>query len=171
LDGFYGDTAATVAIGKISNTAQDLLRVALESLRKGIEAVKPGGRIGDIGQAIQSCVEPQGYSVVRDFVGHGIGRFFHEEPQVPHYGRKNVGLRLKPGMTFTIEPMINEGRWEAKILSDNWTAVTIDGGLSAQYEHTLAVTKEGVDILTLPEGAEGFTIPGNYVIGRSGERR
>jgi len=126
------------------------VEVTEECLRRGIAAVKPGGRVGDIGAAIQEYAEAQGYSVVRDFVGHGVGRQFHTAPQIPHYGERGKGEKLRPGMVFTIEPMINEGTWEVKVLSDGWTAVTLDGKLSAQFEHTVAVTETGVEILTLP---------------------
>lgn len=112
--------------------------------------MRPGGRVGDIGAAIQEYAESQGYSVVRDFVGHGVGRQFHTAPQIPHYGERGKGEKLRPGMVFTIEPMINEGTWEVKVLADGWTAVTADGKLSAQFEHTVAVTETGVEILTLP---------------------
>ena len=117
----------------------------------GIAEVKPGGRIGDIGAAIQEYAEAQGFSVVRDFVGHGISNIFHTAPDIPHYGTRDKGKRLRPGMVFTIEPMINEGTYEVEVLSDGWTAVTRDRKLSAQFEHTIAVTEDGVEILTLPE--------------------
>jgi len=126
-----------------------LVEVTEECLYRGINAVKPNGRIGDIGAAIQEYAESCGFSVVRNFVGHGIGRVFHTAPQVPHYGKKGTGKKIRPGMVFTIEPMINEGTWESDILDDNWTAVTKDRKLSAQFEHTIAVTKEGVEILTV----------------------
>lgn len=131
--------------------AEKLVKVTEECLRLGIEAVKPGGKIGDIGAAIQSHAEAQGFSVVRDFVGHGISKIFHTAPQIPHYGKAGKGKRLRPGMVFTIEPMINEGTWEAVLLDDGWTAITKDGKLSAQFEHTIAVTEDGVEILTLGE--------------------
>jgi len=125
-------------------------------MMRGIAAVKPGGRIGDIGAAIQEYAEAHGFSVVRDFVGHGINREFHTAPQVPHYGVKGKGKRLRKGMVFTIEPMINEGTYEAQVLDDNWTAITKDGKLSAQFEHTIAVTDSGVEILTLPESKDEY---------------
>ncbi len=149
LDGYYGDTARTFGVGEISEKAQKLLETTEKAMYLGIAEVKSGARLGDVGAAVQECVEPQGYSVVRDFVGHGVGRKFHEEPSVPHYGRRGQGLRLKTGMVFTIEPMINTGSYGIKILKDNWTAVTTDGGWSAQFEHTIAVTPAGSDILTL----------------------
>jgi methionyl aminopeptidase len=151
LDGYHGDTSKTFFVGTPSPTAKKLVEVTEECLHRGIAAVEPGGRIGDIGAAIQEYAEAHGFSVVRDFVGHGISHIFHTAPQIPHYGTKGKGKRLKPGMVFTIEPMINEGTWEAVVLEDGWTAVTKDGKLSAQFEHTIAVTKEGVEILTLPD--------------------
>ena len=151
LGGYHGDTSKTFYVGKVSDPARKLVETTHEAMMRGIQAVTLGGRIGDIGAAIQSFVEPFGYSVVRDFVGHGIGRIFHEDPQVPHYGKKGTGKRIEAGMVFTIEPMVNEGDWPAEILEDDWTAVTIDGKLSAQFEHTIAVRSDGkVEILTLP---------------------
>lgn len=149
VDGFHGDTSRTFFVGTPSPMAKKLVEVTEECLRRGIAAVSPNGRIGDIGAAIQEYAESQGFSVVRDFVGHGINRVFHTPPQIPHYGTRGTGKRLRPGMVFTIEPMINEGTYEAKILKDGWTAITKDKKLSAQFEHTVAVTRQGVDILTL----------------------
>ena len=149
LDGYHGDTSRTFFVGTPSPKAKNLVEVTEECLKRGISAVKPGGRIGDIGAAIQEYAEGKGFSVVRDFVGHGVGRIFHTAPQIPHYGTRGKGKRFRPGMVFTIEPMINEGTWEAQILEAGWTALTKDGKLSAQFEHTIAVTKEGVEILTL----------------------
>lgn len=146
--GFHGDTSATFYVGKPSAEARKVVEVARKSLELGIAQVKPGGRLGDIGAAIQEHAEGQGCSVVRDFVGHGIGRMFHDEPKVSHVGQWGRGIRLKPGMTFTIEPMINLGGWEVRILDDDWTAVTADGSLSAQFEHTVLVTESGHEILT-----------------------
>ena len=151
LDGFYGDTARTYCVGEVSPQARKLAEATEKSMYLGISEVKSGARLGDIGAAIQDFIEPQGFSVVRDFVGHGVGREFHEEPSVAHYGRRGTGLRLKTGMVFTVEPMINQGVWNVKILKDNWTTVTTDGKLSAQFEHTVAVTADGYDILTLSE--------------------
>lgn len=165
VDGFFGDNAATIAVGQASEETQRLLAATLESLRRGIASVRPNNRLGDIGHAIQSYVEPLGYSVVRDFVGHGIGRTFHEDPQVPHYGKPNRGPKLRPGMTFTIEPMINAGVPQSRILSDGWTAVTLDGKLSAQFEHTIAVTPEGVEILTMQNEDGSWEAPGRYAAG------
>ncbi|NEO27525.1 MAG: type I methionyl aminopeptidase, partial [Kamptonema sp. SIO4C4] len=145
LDGYHGDTSRTFFVGTPSPTAKKLVEVTEECLHRGIAAVQPGGRIGDIGAAIQEYAEGHGFSVVRDFVGHGINRVFHTAPQVPHYGTKGKGKRLRPGMVFTIEPMINEGTWEAEVQEDGWTALTKDRKLSAQFEHTLAVTPEGVE--------------------------
>jgi len=146
--GFHGDTSATFYIGTPSEDAKRVTEVARRCLALGIAEVKPGARLGDIGAAIQDFAHQHGCSVVRDFVGHGIGRKFHEEPKVEHYGRRGSGKRLKPGMTFTIEPMINLGSYQVKILDDEWTAVTLDGSLSAQFEHTILVTETGCEILT-----------------------
>jgi methionyl aminopeptidase len=148
VDGWYGDTSRTFFVGKPSAKAKKLVEVTEESLRRGIAVVKPGARIGDIGKAIQTYAEAQGFSVVRDFVGHGIGRTFHSAPQVPHYYQSR-GIRLEKGMCFTIEPMINEGTWEIEVLDDGWTAITADKKLSAQFEHTLIVTDEGCELVTL----------------------
>ncbi|MDY6781973.1 MAG: type I methionyl aminopeptidase [Cyanobacteriota bacterium] len=149
LDGYHGDTSRTFFVGTPSSVARKLVEVTEECLRRGIAAVKPGARIGDIGAAIQDYAEACGFSVVRDFVGHGVNTVFHTAPQIPHYGTRGKGKRLRKGMVFTIEPMINEGTWEAVVLEDGWTALTKDGKLSAQFEHTIAVTDEGVEILTL----------------------
>jgi len=151
LDGYHGDTSRTFFVGTPSPNAKKLVETTYECMMKGIYAVQPGGRIGDIGAAIQEYAESQGFSVVRDFVGHGINRVFHTSPQVPHYGTRGKGKRLRPGMVFTVEPMINEGTYQPEMLPDKWTAVTKDRKLSAQFEHTIAVTREGVEILTLPE--------------------
>src|SRR4028119_2351873 len=151
VDGYHGDTSKTFMVGEPSPIARQLVEVTEECLRRGIAAVQPGARVGDIGAAIQEYAEAQGFSVVRDFVGHGVSNIFHTAPQIPHYGTRGKGKRLHPGMVFTIEPMINEGTWEVKLLGDGWTAVTIDRKLSAQFEHTIAVTESGVEILTLRE--------------------
>ncbi|MDE2511756.1 MAG: type I methionyl aminopeptidase [Elusimicrobia bacterium] len=150
IDRFYGDSAVTIPVGNISTDAANLIRVTRESLMKGIEAVKAGGRVGDIGAAVQSHAEASGYGVVREFVGHGIGRALHEEPPIPNYGKAGTGPRLKAGMVIAIEPMINLGTAEVETLADGWTAVTKDRKLSAHFEHTVAVTETGYDILTLP---------------------
>jgi methionyl aminopeptidase len=165
VDGFHGDNAATIPVGpkeRIRPEVMRLLEATLEANRLGIAAVRPGARIGDIGHAIQGATEPLGFSVVRDFVGHGVGRGFHEAPQVPHYGTPGRGLRLTPGLAFTIEPMINEGTYETRLLSDGWTAVTADGKLSAQYEHSLAVTDDGVRILTVQNDEGTWEPPGRW---------
>ncbi|MBP1930992.1 type I methionyl aminopeptidase [Ammoniphilus resinae] len=148
LNGWLADSAWSYAVGEISEKAQKLLDVTKESLYKGIEKAVIGNRIGDISYAIQSFVEPLGYSVVRDFTGHGIGKVMHEDPAVPHYGPAGRGPRLKEGMVITIEPMINTGKYHSKVDEDGWTARTRDGSLSAQYEHTIAITKDGPVILT-----------------------
>ena len=148
-EGWYGDSARTVAVGTISPDAQKLLEVTEESLMRGIAECREGNRVFDIGHAIQNYVEPFGYGVVREFVGHGIGRALHEEPQVPNYGPKGKGLPLKVGMVIAIEPMINAGHHDVKVLSDGWTAVTKDRSLSAHFEHTVAITSQGPEILTL----------------------
>ena len=148
LNGFYGDSAVTVPVGKVSDDAATLLRVTRESLEKGIAQVRLGGRISDIGHAIQQHVEKHGFSVVREFVGHGIGAALHEEPQIANYGEPGRGPRLAEGMTLAIEPMVNIGRPAVKVLVDGWTAVTKDGSLSAHFEHTVAVTKTGPLVLT-----------------------
>lgn len=149
VDGYHGDTSKTFFVGEPSPLARKLVEVTQECLMRGIAEVKPGARIGDIGAAIQAYAEANGFSVVRDFVGHGIGRIFHCAPQIPHYGTRGKGKKLRPGMVFTIEPMINEGTWEVEVQADKWTALTKDRKLSAQFEHTVAVTETGVDILTL----------------------
>jgi methionyl aminopeptidase len=146
--GFHGDTSATFYVGTPNEAAKHVTEVSRRSLDLGIAQVKPGARLGDIGAAIQEYAEAQQCSVVRQFVGHGIGRGFHEDPQVSHVGQWGRGARLKPGMTFTIEPMINLGTWQVRILDDDWTAVTEDGSLSAQFEHTLLVTTTGCEVLT-----------------------
>ncbi len=146
--GFHGDTSATFYIGEPSEDAKRVVEVCRRCLELGIAEVKPGARLGDIGAAIQEFAEANGCEVVRDFVGHGIGRKFHDEPKVHHFGRRGRGVRLRPGMTFTIEPMINLGTWEVDVLDDDWTAVTADGALSAQFEHTVLVTDDGVEVLT-----------------------
>jgi len=149
LDGFYGDSAVTVPIGRVSGEADRLLRVTEEALFRGIDAVKPGARVSDIGAAVQAHVEAQGMSVVREFVGHGIGTSLHEEPQIANYGPGGRGPRLAEGMVLAIEPMVNAGRAGVKVLDDGWTAVTRDGSLSAHFEHTVVVTGDGTEILTL----------------------
>lgn len=151
MDGFYGDAAVTLPVGRVSPVAERLIRVTKEALMLGIEKVKPGYRVSDISHVIQRHVEANGFSVVRSFVGHGIGRSLHEDPQIPNFGDPGRGPRLREGMTLAIEPMVNEGRYEVSILDDGWTAVTTDGSLSAHWEHTVAVTKNGARILTKTE--------------------
>ena len=147
-NGYHGDSSRTFLVGEVSPIARRLVEVTEKALWVGIEAVQLGGRVGDIGAAIQEYAEGEGFSVVRDFVGHGVHRIFHAEPQIPHYGVRGKGKKIRPGMVFTIEPMLNEGSHEVDLLDDKWTAVTKDGMLSAQFEHTLAVTKSGVEVLT-----------------------
>lgn len=151
LKGYYGDTARTYCVGNVPAEGRRLAEATEKSMYLGINEIKPGARLGDIGAAIQGFIEAQGFSVVRDFVGHGVGREFHEEPSVAHFGRRGTGLRLKEGMVLTVEPMINQGAYNTRVLDDGWTAVTTDGCLSAQFEHTVAVTKDGFDILTLSD--------------------
>jgi methionyl aminopeptidase len=147
-DGYYGDTSATFYVGTPSDEAKHLVEVTRRSLELGIEQVRDGARLGDIGAAIQGYAESQGCSVVRDFVGHGVGQRFHMPPNVPHYGRWGQGPRLKAGMVFTIEPMINLGTWECEVMDDQWTVLTADRRWSAQFEHTVLVTRAGCEVLT-----------------------
>lgn len=149
LDGWFGDTSRMFAVGKIGVRAAKLIDTTYEAMMRGIEVVRPGATLGDIGHAIQSFTEKQGFSVVRDFCGHGIGQIFHTAPNVVHYGKPGMGLELREGMFFTIEPMINAGRYDVKILDDGWTAVTRDKSLSAQFEHTIGVTATGYEIFTV----------------------
>jgi methionyl aminopeptidase len=150
LDGYYGDSAITVAVGsRIDPKTQRLLDVTQRSLEVGIEAARVGAHLGDIGAAVQEVVEREGFSVVREFVGHGIGTRLHEEPQVPNFGKRGSGLKLKAGMVLAIEPMVNAGKPTVKVLGDKWTAVTTDGSMSAHFEHCVAVTAEGPQVLTL----------------------
>ena len=151
-DGYHGDTSKMFFVGEPSIQARRLVQVTHEAMLKGIEAVRPGVRLGDLGHVIQQHAETHGFSVVREYCGHGIGREFHEDPQVLHYGQPGTGMELQPGMTFTIEPMINAGKKEIKLLPDNWTVVTRDHSLSAQWEHTVLVTDTGHDILTVVPG-------------------
>lgn len=147
-DDFYGDAAITVPVGDVGRPIASLLKATEESLYHGISKAVPGARLSDISSAIQTYVEDRGFSVVRDFVGHGIGRSLHEEPQIPNFGSPGKGIRLKPGMVLAIEPMINEKSYEVEVLNDGWTVVTKDGGYSAHFEHTVAITENGPDILT-----------------------
>jgi len=157
VNDYYGDTSRMFTVGEISVKAKNLINSTYESMMNAIKILKPGSKLGDIGYEIQSYVEEKGFSVVRDFCGHGISNTFHEPPNVLHYGKKDTGQELKPGMTFTIEPMINAGKYESKLLNDGWTAVTKDKSLSAQYEHTLGITENGYEIFT--ESVKGYTKP------------
>lgn len=151
LEGLFTDSAISVAVGEVSEEKQKLMDITRQSLMIGIEQVKPGHRLGDIGSAIQKHCEQNGFAVVRDLVGHGVGQKLHEDPAVPNYGKSGQGLLLREGMTLAIEPMVNTGTWRVRTLSDRWTIVTEDSLPSAHYEHTVAVTAEGADILTLEE--------------------
>jgi methionyl aminopeptidase len=152
-DGYYGDAAVTVPVGKISESARRLLEVTKQALFLGIDQAVPEHRLSDISHAIQSHVEAAGFSVVRKFVGHGIGKDLHEDPQIPNYGKPGVGLRLRPGMVFAIEPMVNMGGYDVETLEDGWTTVTKDGGLSAHFEHSVAITEDGPIILSMSDGS------------------
>ena len=158
-DGYHGDTSRMFLIGEPSVLARRVVRVAWECMRIGIQMVRPGVRLGDIGHAIQTHAESNNCSIVREYCGHGIGREFHEEPQVLHYGRPGTGLELVPGMTFTIEPMVNAGKRHTRLLPDGWTVVTKDHSLSAQWEHTILVTDSGFEVLTLRTGEVLEQIP------------
>ena len=153
-DGFHGDTSKMYCVGEPSVLAKRLVQVTHDAMLTGIDMVKPGVRLGDIGHAIQTHAESHGFSVVREYCGHGIGRVYHEDPQVLHYGTPDTGLELKPGMTFTIEPMINAGKRHVRLLPDGWTVVTKDHSLSAQWEHTILVTNVGHEVLTKRAGGE-----------------
>ena len=157
VDDYHGDTSRMFGVGNISVKGKNLIDTTYESMMNGIKILKPGIKVGDIGYEIQSYVEAKGFSVVRDFCGHGISNTFHEEPNILHYGKKNTGKELMPGMTFTIEPMINAGKYDSKLLNDGWTAVTKDKSLSAQFEHTLGITENGYEIFT--ESVKGYTRP------------
>ena len=157
VDGYYGDTSRMFCIGKTSIKLKNLIDTTYESMMRAIKILKPGIKLGDIGYEIQSYVEKKGYSFVKDFCGHGISTTFHEPPNILHYGNKNTGIEIKPGMTFTIEPMINAGKFGTKVLNDGWTAVTKDKSLSAQFEHTVGITENGYEIFT--ESAKGYSKP------------
>ena len=157
VDGYHGDTSRMFYVGDISVKGKNLVTTTYESMMKAISIIKPGIKLGDIGATIQEFVELKGFSVVRDFCGHGIGTVFHQPPNVLHYGKKNTGIELKTGIIFTVEPMINEGKYETKVLNDRWTAVTKDKTLSAQFEHTVGVTEEGFEIFT--KSNKNFTQP------------
>jgi len=149
-DGYYGDAAKTFAVGEIDPVSRRLMETTERSLYAGIEAARPGNRLGDISESVQTAVEKEGFSVVREFVGHGIGQSMHEEPQVPNFGSRGTGPRLHPGMTLAIEPMVNAGEWPVKVLSDGWTVVTRDNSRSAHFEHTIAITENGPVVLSVP---------------------
>jgi methionyl aminopeptidase len=157
VNDYYGDTSRMFSFGDVSVKAKNLIDTTYESMMRGIKILKPGIRLGDIGFEIESFVEEKGFSVVRDFCGHGISNTFHEPPNILHYGKKNNGLELSPGMTFTIEPMINEGKYDVKVLNDGWTAVTKDKSLSAQFEHTIGITEDSYEIFT--ESVKGYRKP------------
>jgi len=153
LDGWHGDTSRMFPVGRVGVKGQKLIDVTYEAMMRGIGAVKPGATLGDIGHAIQSHAESHRFSVVRDFCGHGLGKVFHDAPSILHYGKPGKGIALRPGMFFTVEPMINAGRYDVKVLADDWTAVTKDRSLSAQFEHSIAVTEDGFEIFTAsPKG-------------------
>ena len=157
VNNYYGDTSRMFTVGNASVKAKNLIEVTYNSMMSAIKILKPGVKLGDIGYEIQSYVEEKGYSVVRDFCGHGISNTFHESPNILHYGKKNTGKEIYPGMTFTIEPMINAGKYDVKILNDGWTAVTKDKSLSAQFEHTVGINENGYEILT--ESVKGYNKP------------
>jgi methionyl aminopeptidase len=157
-DGFHGDNCATFFVGEVSPEARKLVEVTAQCLLRGIKEIRPGKRVGDIGAAIQAHAEAEGFSVVRDFIGHGVGRDFHSAPEIPHFGKRNTGMRFRPGMSFTVEPMINAGEFPVEVLDDDWTAVTKDRTLSAQFEHTVVVTEDGVEILTHRQEDDPFEV-------------
>ena len=157
VDEYYGDTSRMFCVGNTSVKLNNLINTTYESMMRAIKILRPGIKLGDIGNEIQSFVEAKGFSVVRDFCGHGISTIFHEPPNILHYGNKNTGMELRPGMTFTIEPMINAGKFPVKMLNDGWTAVTKDKSLSAQFEHTLGITENGYEIFT--ESVKGYSKP------------
>tara|TARA_Y100000590_G_scaffold225549_1_gene254958 strand:- start:494 stop:1267 length:774 start_codon:yes stop_codon:yes gene_type:complete len=157
VEEYHGDTSRMFTIGEVSVKAKNLINASYESMMSAIKILKPGLKLGDIGFEIQSYVEEKGFSVVRDFCGHGISNIFHEPPNILHYGKKNTGTKLTPGMTFTVEPMINEGNFDVKVLNDGWTAVTKDKSLSAQFEHTVGITEDSYEIFT--ESVKGYQRP------------
>ena len=159
VDGYYADCAITMAIGELPPRVQELLTVTEESLERAIAECRPNRRLGDVSHAVQSHVERQGFSVVRAFVGHGIGQVLHEDPQVPNFGEPGRGPLLKPGMVLAVEPMVTMGSWEVRILEDRWTAVTEDGSLAAHFEHTVAITEDGPEVLTRLDGGRGSGAP------------
>ncbi len=149
IDGFIGDAAVSIPVGEVSQDALNLMDATRLSLEAGIKAAQPGNRVGDIGAAVQAYAEAKGYGVVREYVGHGVGRFLHEDPQIPNYGQSGRGQLLRPGMCIAIEPMLNMGDWHTRVLEDNWTVVTADGLLSSHFEHTIAITEDGPKVLTV----------------------
>jgi methionyl aminopeptidase len=149
IDSFIGDAAVSIPVGEVSQDALDLMEATRLSLEEGIKAAQPGKRVGDIGAAVQAYAEARGYGVVREYVGHGVGRFLHEDPQIPNYGQAGRGQLLRPGMCIAIEPMLNLGDWHTRVLDDNWTVVTADGELSSHFEHTIAITEDGPKVLTV----------------------
>ena len=157
VEGYHGDTSRMFYVGEVPVKAKKLIDTTYQSMMNAIKILKPGIKLGDIGYEIQSYVEQNGFSVVRDFCGHGVSNVFHEQPNILHYGNKNTGLKIEPGMTFTIEPMINAGKYDVKVLNDGWTAVTKDKSLSAQFEHTIGITEDGYEIFT--ESAKGYNKP------------
>ena len=157
VENFHGDTSRMFTVGEVSVKAKNLIEATYESMMNAINILKPGVKLGDIGHEIQSYIEKKGYAVVRDFCGHGISNIFHEHPNILHYGKKDTGIELVPGMTFTIEPMINEGKYDIKVLNDGWTAVTKDKSLSAQFEHTIGINENGYEIFT--ESDKGYRKP------------
>ena len=157
VEGYHGDTSRMFYVGEVPVKAKKLVDTTYQSMMNAIKILKPGIKLGDIGYEIQSYVEQNGFSVVRDFCGHGVSNVFHEQPNILHYGNKNTGLKIEPGMTFTIEPMINAGKYDVKVLNDGWTAVTKDKTLSAQFEHTIGITEDGYELFT--ESAKGYSKP------------
>jgi len=157
VENFHGDTSRMFTVGEVSVKAKNLIEATYESMMNAINILKPGVKLGDIGHEIQSYIEKKGYAVVRDFCGHGISNIFHEHPNILHYGKKDTGIELVPGMTFTIEPMINDGKYDIKVLNDGWTAVTKDKSLSAQFEHTIGINENGYEIFT--ESDKGYRKP------------
>lgn len=158
-DGYHGDAAVTIGIEPLAPEARRLMEATEAALRAGIRACRPGAYLHDIGAAIEDVIEPTGFAIVRQYVGHGVGRELHEDPTVPHFRQSTRGMRLRPGMTLTIEPMINAGTWDTRLLPDGWTVVTADGGLSAQFEHTVAITEGEPEILTLPDAGTAWSLP------------
>lgn len=159
FEGYHGDAAVTVPVGHVVDQARRLVAVTEEALAAGIAAAQPGGYLNDIGAAIEEVVAPAGFGIVRQYVGHGVGRALHEPPNVAHFRQPSRGMKLRPGIVLTIEPMINAGTWETELLEDDWTVVTADGKLSAQFEHTVAITEDGPEVLTVPESGAVWSIP------------